>query len=158
MQAASAKQAMLEVLMVIVSRDRGASARLAAHWESLMPALLVGYGATLSATDQATLRVLCILNAAKTEQHASAAADEDGHPSFLQAWTHEGIAGIGWVLAMCPVKARFPHSVPHITCSFEFFYLLASPGGTQHTIQRVCTHVAFSYMQVCVWRRGQNSA
>ena len=98
MQAVTAKQAMLELLTVILGSVRTASARLAAHWDSLVPALLTGFGATLSSTDQAALRLLFILNASRTTQHASAGADGDRHPSNLQAWLAEGVAGIGWAL------------------------------------------------------------
>lgn len=95
MQAVAAKKAMLELLTVIAGSSRIASARLAAHWDSLAPALLMGYGATLSSTDQAALRLLCVLSAARRPQHVSARADADEPASALQAWMSEGAAGVG---------------------------------------------------------------
>ena len=94
MQAVAAKQAMLELLTAIAGSSSIASARLAAHWGSLAPALLAGYGATLSSTDQAALRLLCILSARRA-QHVSAGADADEPASALQAWMSEGAAGVG---------------------------------------------------------------
>ncbi len=116
MQAVTAKQAMLELLAVLADSTRTASARLAAHWESLMPAFLVGYGATLRSTDQATLRLLCILNAARKAQLVPAQHDEEAHVSGLQAWGTEGAAGIGWALWTCLTHqtSKIPGLLSHL--------------------------------------------
>ena len=91
----NAKQAMLELLTVLLSSGNSASAQLATYWDSLVPALLTGYGATLSCTDQATLRLLFDVTAAKRAQQTSAGAAEDEASSNLHAWMTEGVAGVG---------------------------------------------------------------
>ena len=105
LQAMNAKQAVLELLTVLLlGGGKGASAQLATHWDSLLAALLTGYGATLSPTDQATLRLLFILSGARRARHTSAGAYEDEPPSALHAWMTEGIPGVGWALFTCLAK------------------------------------------------------
>lgn len=92
MQAVSPKQAVLELLTVLLQSSTGLSE---AQWQSLMPVLLASYGATMSPTDQATLRLLCTLNAQKVARQPPVAADEAQPFSKSCVWMTAGIAGMG---------------------------------------------------------------
>jgi len=92
MQAVSPKQAVLELLTVLLQSSTGLSE---AQWQSLMPVLLASYGATMSPTDQATLRLLYTLNAQKVARQSPVAADEAQSLSNLHVWMTAGIAGMG---------------------------------------------------------------
>ena len=92
MQAVSPKQAVLELLTVLLQGSTGLSE---AQWQTLMPVLLAGYGATMSPTDQAYLRLICTLNAQKVARQPPVAADEAQPSSNLRVWMTEGIAGMG---------------------------------------------------------------
>ena len=95
MQAPTARQAMLELLVHLSGTVSNASARLAAHWDSLVPVLLANYGATLSSADQSSLRLLRTLNTAQRARHVPAQADDAQDYNQLQAWVTEGVAGVG---------------------------------------------------------------
>ena len=92
MQAVSPKQAVLELLTVLLQSSTGLSE---AQWQSLMPVLLAGYGATMSPTDQATLHLLCTLKAQKASRQPPLAIDEAQPLTNLHVWMSEGIAGMG---------------------------------------------------------------
>ena len=99
MQEVSAKQAVLDLLAALLERLSWAaeSTSLGDQWDGLMPVLLTGYGATMSATDRAALRLLRMLQARKQQEFSCGGAEREASPvSMARAWTPEGPAGAGY--------------------------------------------------------------
>ena len=99
MQEVSAKQVVLDLLATLLERISWVAqpASLTEQWDGLMPALLMGYGGTMSATDRAALRLLRMLLARKQqEQRSQGGAKSEASPaSMAGAWVAEGPAGTG---------------------------------------------------------------
>ena len=98
MQVVSAKQAVLDLLATLMERLSWAAepTSLTKQWDGLVPALLMGYGATMSATDRAALRLLRMLQARKQQEFSYGGAEIEASPvSMAEAWTPEGPAGAG---------------------------------------------------------------
>lgn len=93
MQKVTPKQAMLELLTVLLGTQSSAGSSTSTL-ESLMPVLATGYGATMSPTDRATLHLMQLLNAQRQVQQADAMEVEEA-PSKAEAWLTEGFAGMG---------------------------------------------------------------
>ena len=95
----SPKQATLDLLATLLERIGWAAqpASLREQWDGLMPALLMGYGVTMSAADRAVLRLLHMLLAREQqEQRLQGGAAREASPvSMAGAWISEGPAGTG---------------------------------------------------------------
>ena len=105
MQEVSAKQAVLDLLATLLERLSWAaeSTSLGDQWDGLVPALLMGYGATMSATDRAALRLLRILQARKQQEFSYGGAESEASPvNVAGAWTPERPAGTGSATDHCP--------------------------------------------------------
>ena len=98
MQELSAKQAVLELLATLLERLSWAAepTSLTDQWDGLVPVLLMGYGATMSAADRAALRLLRMLQARKQQEFSYGGAESEASPvNVAGAWTSEGPAGTG---------------------------------------------------------------
>ena len=105
MQEVSAKQAVLDLLATLLERLSWAaeSTSLGDQWDGLVPALLMGSGATMSATDRAALRLLRILQARRHQEFSYGGAESEASPvNVAGAWTPEGPAGTGSATDHCP--------------------------------------------------------
>ena len=98
MQEVSAKQAVLDLLATLLERLSWAAepTSLGDQWDGLVPALLMGYGATTSAMDRAALRLLRMLQARKQQEFSYGGAESEASPvNMAGTWTSEGPAGTG---------------------------------------------------------------
>ncbi len=61
----TSKEALLQLICLLLGSHSGQEpcAAIAAHWDTLMPVLAMGYGATLSRADQSMLRLIRTLSA-----------------------------------------------------------------------------------------------
>ena len=82
------KEGLLQLIRLLLGSHSAQEpcAAISAHWDSLMPILAMGYGATLSRADRAMLRLIRTLSAQK-QGSAANAVDEHG------AWGELGMTG-----------------------------------------------------------------
>ena len=97
-QEVSAKQAVLDLLATLLERLNWATepTSLRDQWDGLVPVLLMGYGASMSATDRAALRLLRMVQARRQQEFPYGGAESEASPvNVAGAWTPEGPAGTG---------------------------------------------------------------